>query len=47
MAWILGYWLSSLLAVSVLLSLLFIEASRTSTKTTELLPTALTESKPN
>ena len=43
MLWILSYWLLSLLGCSLLLSLLFIEASKDNQKTTESLRTASTE----
>lgn len=43
MPWILGYWLLSLLGCSVLLSLLFIEASKDNTKTTASSNDHLTE----
>lgn len=42
MLWVLGFWLLSLLGVSVLLSRLFIEASKNNTATTESSPTAST-----
>lgn len=47
MTWMLVYWLSPLLACSALLSLLFIEASKDNTKTTELSQPVLTASNKN